>query len=65
MAENEKNYLQECLQKNICPTCQKTLYNKVGSGKLNEGTFCSLDCNAKWHEASLIRRHQARLKKKE
>lgn len=65
MAENEKDYLRNCLEQNICPTCQKELSNKVGSGKLEEGTFCSLECNAKWHEAAFIKRHRDRLKNKE
>jgi hypothetical protein len=36
MAEDGKKYLQQCLQKNICPPCRKTLSDKVGSGKFDK-----------------------------
>jgi len=63
MAENEESYLKQCREKELCPNCQKSLANKLGSGSFKEGVFCSLDCYTKWHEAALIRRHKARLKK--
>lgn len=63
MAENEEGYLRQCLEQNICPVCQKPITQKVGSGQLKDGAFCSLDCYAKWSEALLIRRHQVRIQK--
>ena len=47
MAENEEGYLRQCLEQNICPVCQKPITQKVGSGQLKDGAFCSLDCYAK------------------
>jgi hypothetical protein len=63
MSENEEYYLQQCLQKMVCPSCQKKLTNKVGSGRFKDGVFCSQDCYAKWHSGVLIKRHQERLNK--
>ena len=63
MAENEDLYLRQCLEQNICPVCQQPIAQKMGTGQLKEGVFCSLDCYAKWNETSLIRRHQDRVKK--
>jgi hypothetical protein len=65
MAEKEAIHLRQCLERGICPTCGGTLVNRIGSGHLSEGVFCSLDCCAKWHEVGLLRRHQDRLKKAE
>lgn len=63
MAENEEDYLRQCLEQNICPACQRPITKKVGSGQLKDGVFCSLDCYGKWHQALLMRRHQDRVKK--
>jgi hypothetical protein len=62
MAETEEAYLQECLSEGVCPTCKEPLVDRVGSGRNNDGTFCSLDCYAKWHERELVKRHFERLK---
>ncbi|MDP1680219.1 MAG: hypothetical protein Q8L39_00395 [Burkholderiales bacterium] len=63
MAENEEDYLRQCLEQNICPVCQQPITKKFGSGEFKIGVFCSLDCFAKWNEAALIRRHQDRVQK--
>ncbi len=65
MSENEKDYLEQCLAKNMCPTCQKPMTTKVGTGQFKDGVFCSLDCQAKWHENAMIKRHLERLKKEQ
>jgi hypothetical protein len=63
MAEDEASYLRECRQINVCPTCQKPIVTKVGSGRFEDGVFCSQTCYANWHAMSLQKRHLARLKK--
>ena len=63
MAENEEDYLRQCLEQNICPVCQQPIAKRVGSGRLKDGAFCSLDCFTKWNEALLIRQHQDRIQK--
>jgi len=63
MAGEEQAYLRDCLEKSICPACQKSLASGVGSGQLKDGVFCSLDCYARWKQGELWKRHQGRLKK--
>ena len=60
MAEHEADYLRECLEQNICPTCKKAIEKKFGSGQVKDGVFCSLDCYGKWHSGQLLRRHESR-----
>jgi hypothetical protein len=62
MAEAEEQYLKQCLEQAICPTCQKALVDRIGSGRFSDGVFCSLACYGEWHSASLIRRHEIRMK---
>ncbi|MES1981912.1 MAG: hypothetical protein V4443_05480 [Pseudomonadota bacterium] len=62
MAESEENYLRHCLEQNICPFCQQSIIRKFGSGQVNEGVFCSLNCYTEWNKALLIR-HQDRAQK--
>jgi hypothetical protein len=34
----------------VCPNCDKPLgEDRVGSGRLSDGVFCSLDCIAMFH----------------
>lgn len=61
MAENEEDYLRQCLEQNICPVCQQPITKKFGSGQFKDGVFCSLDCYGEWHKALLMRRHQGRV----
>ena len=63
MAENEEEYLRQCLERNICPVCQQSITKKFGSGQFTEGVFCSLNCYAEWNKALLIRRHQDKAQK--
>ena len=48
VAEDEKAYLQLCDETAICPRCQKPVppVKAVGSGRIDEGKFCRLDCYA-------------------
>ena len=48
VAEDEKAYLQLCDETAICPQCQKPVppVKAVGSGRIDEGKFCRLDCYA-------------------
>lgn len=63
MAENEEDYLRQCLEQSICPACQQPIVERVGSGRLKDGAFCSLACFTKWNEALLIRKHKDRMQK--
>jgi hypothetical protein len=63
MADDEQAYLRQCREQGLCPTCQRPLTNRVGSGQFKDGVFCSLDCSARWHAAALVKRHQERTKK--
>jgi hypothetical protein len=65
MAESETDYLRQCLRQNVCPTCQGPLTSKVGTGQFKDGVFCSLGCQAKWHDSAMRKRHQERTKKAE
>ncbi len=58
MAEHEGNYLRQCLQAGICPACRKPTVTKYGTGRFEDGVFCSFDCSVEWHKAALIRRHE-------
>jgi hypothetical protein len=60
MAEIEQRYLARCRANGICPACHNGLAQRIGSGKLDDGIFCSLACYAKWHSASLVQRHRMR-----
>ena len=60
MAEAEQGYLAQCRANGICPVCHNQLAQRIGSGKLDDGVFCSMDCYAKWHGASLVQRHKMR-----
>ena len=63
MAEKEGTYLAKCLQEGVCPKCRQALAQKYGSGRFEDGVFCSLDCYAEWHKGALIRRHEESGKK--
>lgn len=58
VAEHERNYLKQCLREGTCPTCHKPTGTKFGTGRLEDGVFCSFDCSVKWREAELIRKHR-------
>lgn len=58
MAEHERNILLDCARRGVCPACGKPTVTKIGTGRVEDGVFCSLDCNAKWRGAELVRKHQ-------
>lgn len=64
MAEDQQEYLRECLDRGICPVCHKKIEKKVGTGRIGNGVFCSLTCCAKWEGPSLVRRHQDSMQKR-
>jgi hypothetical protein len=63
MAETEQAYLRRCYEEGICPLCGKSVEagDPVGSGKIDEGRFCSLGCYAKYKQRELIEHHRQRL----
>ena len=63
MAENEDDYLRQCLEENICPVCHQAIIKKFGSGQFKDGVFSSLNCYTEWNKALLIRQHQDKIKK--
>ena len=63
MAENEEEYLRQCLARNIFPVCQQPITQKFGRGQFKDGVFCSLGCYTEWNKALLIRRHQDKVQK--
>lgn len=58
MAEHERNYLMQCLHEGICPTCRRPTVTKYGTGRFEDGVFCSFDCTAEWRKGALIRKHE-------
>lgn len=64
MAETEKEYLLRCNAQGICPKCGEpvTSGNAVGSGRLENGRFCSLDCYGSYYQQELKDRHEQRLR---
>ena len=63
MAISEEQYLLEFWDKNICPNCGNSIQDgkRYGSGRKADGGFCSLDCYAEYHKATLVERHKKRL----
>lgn len=63
MAETDESYLRRCFEKGTCPACGKNVDagTPVGSGKIGEGRFCSLNCHARYNERQLLERHKQRL----
>lgn len=54
----ETSYLLELWDKNICPSCGQLIPEgkRIGSGKKDEGGFCSMDCLVQFQGATLIER---------
>jgi len=63
MGDSEKEYLLQLWDAGICPNCGNVIpqNRRIGSGKKSEGGFCSVNCSAEYHQATLIERHQKRL----
>ena len=58
VADHERKLLLKCAEDGVCPLCGKPTIEKVGSGRVEDGVFCSLDCVAKWRGAELVRKYQ-------
>lgn len=58
-----QKHLLELWDKNICPNCAKSIPEgtRVGSGRKNDGGFCSLGCYGEYHNAALIEKHKGRV----
>ena len=58
MAMSETQYLLELWSMNVCPWCERDIKpnTRVGSGRKNEGGFCSLDCYVKYYSIELNER---------
>jgi hypothetical protein len=54
----ESQYLLDLWSKNICPWCGKGIPEgkRVGSGRKNEGGFCSLACYGNYYSLELQER---------
>ncbi len=65
MAESDTERLKRLYKERICPYCGKQISESagVGSGRVSEGRFCSLDCYAKYYEHELAQRHLRHLEK--
>lgn len=52
-------------EEGLCPQCSAAIPGGkgVGTGKRSDGTFCSLDCIARFHGPMFIERHIERIKK--
>jgi hypothetical protein len=60
MAETEQSYLAQCRVNGACPACHNELVQRMGSGRVDDGVFCSLTCYANWNSSSLVQRHKMR-----
>jgi hypothetical protein len=54
----EAEYLLELWEQNLCPFCGKFIPEgtRVGSGRKNEGGFCSLRCYGDYYALELAQR---------
>ena len=58
MNSDERKYLIELWELNICPNCGQFIQEgmRVGSGHKADGGFCSLNCYAEFYSLELIDR---------
>ena len=58
MKGDEKKYLIELWELNVCPNCGQFIQEgtRVGSGHKADGGFCSLNCYAEFYALELIDR---------
>jgi hypothetical protein len=42
--------VRKAAEHDSCPQCGKSLTDRVGSGRLSDGVFCSLNCMALFHD---------------
>ena len=62
MDTTETVYLKHCLERKKCPYCGRDLVDgqRVGTGRFDDGVFCSLDCFAKYSQSDFSTRPQRR-----
>jgi hypothetical protein len=58
MDSTESRYLLDLWARNVCPYCGQKIPKgaRVGSGRREEGGFCSLDCYTRYYEHELTER---------
>jgi len=58
MAGSEEEDLTDLWEKNICPHRGKNIPEgkRIGTGKISQGGFCSLDCYASYYKLDLAER---------
>lgn len=45
LREHLRLHKEVCLQTRTCPECGNDVGNGIGTGRLADGIFCSLDCH--------------------
>jgi len=60
MAISESSYLKDLWERSLCPYCHTRIPEsaRVGSGRISDGGFCSLECFSRYHELDLIKKAQ-------
>jgi hypothetical protein len=60
MAETERAFLERCWNDETCPYCGQKIPSgtRVGTGRKQDGGFCSLDCLARYRAMELKERLQ-------
>lgn len=55
MAVTEEAYLLRCWDAGICPYCGNIIPvgARVGTGRIRDGGFCSLDCFARYRQLEM------------
>jgi ribosomal protein L37AE/L43A len=46
---DKRQRIEDARRRDVCPECEKPLTDRVGTGTLADGVFCSLECQAKFH----------------
>jgi ribosomal protein L37AE/L43A len=46
---DKRQRIEDARRRDVCPECEKPLTDRVGTGALADGVFCSLECQAKFH----------------
>jgi hypothetical protein len=56
--KTEMDYLLELWSRCVCPWCEGAIAEgtRVGSGRPQDGGFCSLECYARYHASELRER---------
>jgi hypothetical protein len=57
---DQRASIRDAAERNVCPRCGKPLEReeRIGSGRVADGVFCSLGCYAEFHSEHLLERQQ-------